>query len=55
MEGKYKRIKCPNCLNYMMVEVKEDGKAKGFCKKCNAVITVKQASAKEKVIRIVKP
>jgi len=55
VEGKYKRIKCPSCLNYMMVMVHESGEAKGFCKKCNAVITAKRASAKEQVIRIVKP
>ncbi len=27
VESRFKQIKCPNCLNYMMVEAKENGKA----------------------------
>ena len=55
MKGQFKRIKCPNCLNVMMVKANEDGEAKGFCKKCNAAILAKQSSPKERLIRIVQP
>ena len=48
-----KRIKCPDCQNYMMVTVR-NGEAKGFCGKCNAVIIARQASERERLIRIVK-
>ncbi len=52
--SKVKRIKCPDCLNYMTVTVNDNGEAKGCCKKCNAVIIAKQPSEKERLIRIVK-
>ncbi len=52
--SKVKRIKCPDCLNYMTVTVGDNGEAKGRCKKCNAVIITRQPSEKERLIRIVK-
>lgn len=52
--SKVKRIKCPDCLNYMTVTINDNGEAKGCCKKCNAVIIAKQPSEKERLIRIVK-
>jgi ribosomal protein S27E len=55
MEKKTRRIKCPDCLNIVTVTIDESGELKGFCRKCNAVIMGKQPSAKEKLIRIVKP
>lgn len=54
MERKVRRIKCPDCLNYMTVTVHENGEAKGFCKKCNSTIIARRASEKERLIRIVK-
>ena len=51
---KVKCVKCPDCLNYMTVTVKAHGVLKGHCKKCNAVITSKQPTAKERLIHIVK-
>ena len=54
MEGKVRRIKCPDCLNYMTIAINESREAKGFCKKCNSVIIVRQPSEKERLIRIVK-
>lgn len=52
--SKVKRIKCPDCLNYMVVHICESGEAKGFCKKCNSTIIAKQPSENERLIRIVK-
>lgn len=52
--SKVKRIKCPDCLNYMEVTINTDGEAKGFCKKCNSVIIARQPSENERLIRIVK-
>ncbi len=49
-----KRIKCPDCLNYMTVTVGDDSQVKGCCNKCNAVIIAKQTSERERIIRIVK-
>lgn len=54
MEQKVRRIKCPDCLNYMTVRIGESGEAKGFCRKCNSVIIARQQSEKERLIRIVK-
>lgn len=54
MEGKARRIKCSDCLNYMMVTYGKTGDARGFCQKCNAAIITKQSSARERLIRIVK-
>lgn len=52
--SKVKRIKCPDCLNYMTVTISANGDAKGFCKKCNSTIIARQSSEKERLIRIVK-
>ena len=52
--SKVKRIKCPDCLNYMTVTINDNGDAKGHCKKCNAVIIEKKPSETERLIRIVK-
>lgn len=51
---KVKRVKCPDCLNYMMVSINAHGVSKGHCKKCNSIITSRQPSANERLIRIVK-
>lgn len=49
-----KRIKCPECLNYMCVDIKENGSAMGCCPRCHATIIVRRRSDKERLIRIVK-
>lgn len=54
MKRQVKRIKCPDCLNYVTVTIGENSEAKGCCKKCNSVIIAKQSSEKERIIRIVK-
>lgn len=54
MENKFKRIKCPSCLNYMTVTVNEKKETRGFCKKCRAAIIAKQPSVHEWFIRIIK-
>lgn len=51
--SKVKRIKCPDCQNYMTVTV-QNGEAKGRCKKCNAFIIARQPSENERLIKIVK-
>lgn len=52
--NKVKRIKCPDCQNYMTVNINENGDAKGHCNKCNSVIITRSPSAKETVIKILK-
>ena len=54
MNRQVKRIKCPECLNYVTVTIGENSETKGCCKKCNSVIIAKQSSEKERIIRIVK-
>lgn len=51
---KVKRMKCPDCLNYLIISSNENGEARGFCKKCKSVIIARQSSEKERLIRIVK-
>lgn len=52
--SKVKRIKCPDCQNYMTVTVHANGDAKGCCKKCNSIIIARQPSENERLIKIVK-
>ena len=47
-----KRIKCPQCLNYMIAKRCKDGIYKGCCPVCKATITTKQTSSKEITIKI---
>lgn len=52
MNRQVKRIKCPDCLNYMTVTIGANSEAKGCCGKCNAVVIARQPSEKERLIRI---
>ena len=53
-DKKSKRIKCPECLNYMQVAVTMKGKAVGYCGHCHSKISIRQPSEKERLIRIVR-
>ena len=52
--GKTLKMKCPECLNYMIAHVHENGGYGGQCSVCKAVVFCRQKSAKERLIRIVK-
>lgn len=47
------RIKCPECLNYMLADAKDNGYI-GRCPVCKSLIIERQRSQKEKLIRILK-
>lgn len=51
---KTKKIKCPECLNFIIAEVRENKDMYALCPSCNSTIIAKQHSDKEKLIRIVK-
>lgn len=49
-----KRIKCPECLNYMNMDEQANGSAIGRCSNCQSLIIFKQHPEKERRIRIVR-
>ncbi len=49
-----KRIKCPECLNYMDMDEHPNGSAMGRCSNCHSLIIFKQHSENERRIRIVR-
>lgn len=51
---KKKRMKCPDCLNYMTATVHSNGNISGRCPVCKSMIFSKEPSEKERLIRIVK-
>ena len=51
---KTKKIKCPECLNFIIADIRENKDMYAFCSLCKATIIEKQHSDKEKLIRIVK-
>ena len=51
---KTKKIRCPECLNYMQVTICKNGANTGKCQICKSVISCKQCSSKEKRIKIIK-
>lgn len=50
-----KRIRCPECLNYMTVTENDKGCLQGVCSVCHSKISSKRHSAKEKLIRVIRP
>lgn len=46
------KIRCPECSNYVNIHKKENGAYMGQCPICNVVISTKQLSKEEKVIKI---
>lgn len=52
MDSNSKTIKCPRCLNYMVVHKKMNGCFQGSCSKCKSVISAKKTSSKETTIKI---
>ncbi len=51
---KVKRMKCPECLNYLTAKVLKDGTAKGICPVCKSSVYCKQHSSNVRYIKIVK-
>ena len=49
-----KKIKCPECLNYMNIKVNSNGTSSGHCSVCKSAIYSKQNTPKEKIIKITK-
>ena len=48
------KMKCPECLNFMVAKVHNNGYSSGKCPVCKAMVITKQHSSKEKLIRILK-
>ena len=48
------RMRCYECLNYLIATIHENGGISGCCPVCKATFYSKQHSAKEKHIRIIK-
>lgn len=48
-----RRIKCPECSNYMTGTINEKGAVSGKCTVCNAIIVSRQCSQKEKHIKVI--
>jgi hypothetical protein len=49
-----RKIRCPDCYNFMFVTLDDVGGARGYCNKCNAIVIGKHPSDKERYIRILK-
>ncbi len=49
-----KRIRCPECLNYMTVTEQDNGCLQGTCAVCHSRISRKRHSKKETVIKIIR-
>jgi len=47
------KIKCPQCLNYIITKRTEKGSYKGSCSVCKAIIYTRQVTPKEKSIKII--
>lgn len=48
------KMKCPECLNYIIADIRENNDLYAYCPLCHATIIEKQHSDKEKLIRILK-
>ncbi len=55
MELNTKRMRCPECLNYMTFTVNDKGSMLGTCTVCHCKVSSRQHSPKEKRIRIYRP
>lgn len=51
---KTQRMKCPECLNYMIAHIHDNGGMSGTCPVCKARVYSRQHTPKERLIRIVK-
>jgi hypothetical protein len=52
VSSKKQKSKCPECSNYIDCEMSEHGILMGYCHVCKSVVSIKQNSPKEKIIRI---
>lgn len=48
------KMRCPECLNFMIADICENGAVKGNCPVCKSSVFSKQHSVRERRIRIVK-
>ena len=48
------KMRCPECLNFMIADICENGAIKGICPVCKSSVFSKQHSVRERRIRIVK-
>ena len=53
-QNRLRRIRCPDCLNYIKVKVDDTGFISGTCIVCKTRIDSKQCSDRERRIRIIK-
>ena len=49
-----KKIKCPRCLNYMILNVCNNGAYKCTCKVCKTVVYSKEHNPKETYVKIIR-
>ena len=49
------KVRCPECLNFMLVKIAKAGNFAGRCTFCKSTVYSKQHSNRERHIRIVRP